>query len=74
MTSSAAELAAESSPSHAEALTPQLAAQLLHLDALQASGVNGAGETIAIAARSNVRNGTSPPSAPPLDYPRARSW
>jgi len=57
MTSSAAELAAESSPSHAEALTPQLAAQLLHLDALQASGVNGAGETIAIAARSNVRNG-----------------
>ena len=57
MTSSAAELAAETSLNHAEAMTPQLVAQLLHLDALQAAGVNGTGETIAIAARSNVRGG-----------------
>ena len=57
MTSSAAELAAETSLSKAEALTPQLVAQLLHLDTLQAAGVNGAGETIAIAARSNVYSG-----------------
>jgi len=57
MTSTAAELAAETSLSQAEALTPQLAAQLLHLDALQAAGVNGAGETVAIAARSNVFSG-----------------
>jgi subtilase family serine protease len=56
MTSSAAELAAETSLSKAEALTPQLVAQLLRLDALQAAGVNGAGETIAIAARSNVNS------------------
>ena len=54
MTSSVAELAAETSLSKVEALTPQLAAQLLHLDALQSAGINGAGETIAIAARSNV--------------------
>ena len=57
MTSTAAELAAETSLSQAEALTPQLAAQLLHLDALQSAGINGAGETIAIAARSNVNSG-----------------
>ena len=55
--SSAAELAAETSLNSVEAMTPQLAAQLLHLDALQAAGINGAGETIAIAARSNVRSG-----------------
>jgi subtilase family serine protease len=54
VSASAAELAAETSLSQAEALTPQLAAQLLHLDALQSAGINGAGETIAIAARSNV--------------------
>ena len=53
---SAAELAAETSPNHAEALTPQLAAQLLHLDALHRAGVNGTGESIAIAARSNVNS------------------
>jgi subtilase family serine protease len=53
---SAIELASESSLSHAEALTPQLAEQLLHLDVLHASGVRGAGEQIAIAARSNVRS------------------
>jgi len=56
MTSTAAELAAETSLSKAEALTPQLAAQLLHLDTLHASGTNGAGQTIAIATRSNVRS------------------
>jgi hypothetical protein len=52
---SAAELAAQGSLGQAEALTPQLAAQLLHLDGLHAAGVTGAGETIAIAARSNVQ-------------------
>lgn len=50
-----AQLASETSPAHAEALTPQLAAQLLQLDALHSAGALGAGETIAIAARSNVR-------------------
>jgi len=54
MTSTVAQLAAQTSLSQAEALTPQLAAQLLHLDALHTAGINGAGETIAIAARSNV--------------------
>jgi len=51
---SPADLAARTSVSTAEALTPKLAGQLLHLDALQASGVNGSGESIAIPARSNV--------------------
>ncbi|MGA3263618.1 MAG: Ig-like domain repeat protein [Terracidiphilus sp.] len=53
---SAAELAAETSPNHLEALTPQLAAQLLHLDALHEASVDGTGESIAIAARSNVNS------------------
>jgi subtilase family serine protease len=53
---SAAELAAETSPNNAEALTPQLIAQLLHLDTLHSAGINGAGESIAIAARSNVNS------------------
>ena len=53
---SAAELAAETSLNHAEALTPQLVAQLLHLDALHSAGMNGTGESIAIAARSNVNS------------------
>jgi hypothetical protein len=53
---SAAKLAAETSSSRAEALTPQLAAQLLHLDALHEAGMKGSGETIAIAARSNVNS------------------
>jgi hypothetical protein len=52
---SPATLAAESSVAHAEALTPQLVAQLLHLDALHAAGTRGSAETIAIAARSNVQ-------------------
>jgi hypothetical protein len=56
MTSSAAELAAQTSLSQAEALTPQLAAQLLNLAALHSAGINGAGQTIAIAARSNVNS------------------
>ena len=51
---SASELAAETTPNHADALTPQLVAQLLHLDALHSAGTDGAGESIAIAARSNV--------------------
>jgi hypothetical protein len=51
----AADLASQTSLNSAEALTPQLVAQLLHLDALHTSGVRGAGETIAIPARSNVR-------------------
>jgi subtilase family serine protease len=53
---SAAELAAQSSLGKAAALTPQLAAQLLHFDALNAAGADGAGEAIAIAARSNVQS------------------
>ena len=48
-------LAGISSPGQAEALTPQLLAPMLHLDALHASGATGAGETIAIASRSNVQ-------------------
>jgi hypothetical protein len=52
---SAAELASQTSLSRAEALTPQLAAHLLNYDALHKSGLTGAGESIAIAARSNVR-------------------
>jgi subtilase family serine protease len=52
----ATELAAETSPNHAEALTPQLVAQLLHLDALHSAGINGSGESIAIAARSDVNS------------------
>ena len=52
---STAELAATTSPAHAEALTPPLAAQLLHLDALHSSAATGAGQTIAIAARSNLQ-------------------
>jgi subtilase family serine protease len=51
---SVAQLAAQTAPGTAEALTPRLAAQLLHIDALQSAGVNGAGQTIAIASRSNV--------------------
>jgi subtilase family serine protease len=52
--SPAAELRAATSVSGAEALTPQLATQLLHLDAVHAKGDTGSGETIAIAARSSV--------------------
>ncbi len=55
VTATAAQLAAEASLSRAEAATPKLMVQLLHLDALHASGSMGAGESIAIAGRSNVR-------------------
>ncbi len=51
---SAADLAAQSSLNHAAALTPQLINPLLHLDTLHAAGTTGSGETIAIAARSNI--------------------
>jgi len=51
---SAADLAAQTSLGHTPALTPQLAAQLLHFDTLHASGTNGEGQTIAVAARSNI--------------------
>lgn len=51
---SAAELSRATSAVQAKALSPQLASQLLHLDSLQSSGITGRGETIAIAARSNV--------------------
>ena len=51
---SAATLAAEQSLNGAQAMTPQLAAQMLHLNALRAEGEDGAGESIAIAATSDV--------------------
>jgi hypothetical protein len=53
---SAAELAAKTSLNNIEALTPLLAAQLVHLDALQSAGIDGKGQTIAIASRSNVNS------------------
>jgi len=53
---SAAELAAETSAAKAAGLTPQRMAQMLHLDALHTTGVTGKGESIAIAARSDVRS------------------
>jgi subtilase family serine protease len=56
VTSTVVELAAQTSLSQAEAVTPQLMAGLLHLDALKAAGTTGAGETIAIATRSSVRS------------------
>ena len=52
LTVPAAELRAVTSARGAEAVTPQLANQLLHLDGLQSAG---AGEIIAIAARSNLQ-------------------
>jgi subtilase family serine protease len=53
---SVAELAGQTSPGGAPALTPQMMAQLLNLSGLSSSGVQGAGETIAIASRSNVNS------------------
>lgn len=55
LTISAADLAAENSLANLQALTPAAAAQLLHFDALQSSGIDGKGQTIAIAARSNIK-------------------
>lgn len=54
VSASASELSAAKLVSDAEALTPGLMAQMLHVDALHTAGTKGAGETIAIAARSNV--------------------
>jgi subtilase family serine protease len=54
VSASAAELAAQKSLAQTAALTPQLAARLLHFDALGTAGVTGKGESIAIAARSSV--------------------
>ena len=48
------ELAAQSSLAGAPALTPALAAQLINIQALNSAGVNGSGQSIAIASRSNV--------------------
>ena len=55
VSSSAAQLRAETAPARAEALTPLLAAQMLRLDALHAAGQTGTGEVIAIPARSHLR-------------------
>jgi len=55
LSGSAETLAALTSLSHAPALTPALAANWLHLTSLQADGLTGKGESIAIPARSNVR-------------------
>jgi hypothetical protein len=49
-------LAALATPEHAPALTPQLVARLVDLTPLTKSGLTGAGETIAIASRSNVNS------------------
>jgi subtilase family serine protease len=54
LTVTATDLATRTSAATAEALTPNLVAPLLHLDSLQASAINGTGESIAIPARSNV--------------------
>jgi hypothetical protein len=51
ITMSAAALAAETNGRTAEALTPKIAAQVMHLVGLP----QGAGESIAIAARSNIQ-------------------
>jgi hypothetical protein len=50
----ASQTASQTSPSRAAAITPQLAAHLLHFDSLRTAGITGKGESIAIAARSNV--------------------
>lgn len=54
VSSSIAELASATSPAAAEALTPQIEAKLLDLDPLTSGGLTGAGQSIAIAARSSV--------------------
>jgi hypothetical protein len=54
LTVTAADLALRTSAATAEALTPSLMAQQVHLGTLQSSGVTGAGESIAIPSRSNV--------------------
>lgn len=54
MTVAVTDLASRTSATTAEALTPSLLAQLVHLDALQSSNVTGAGESIVVPARSSV--------------------
>ncbi|MGH9600202.1 MAG: protease pro-enzyme activation domain-containing protein, partial [Terracidiphilus sp.] len=54
LTVSASVLAAKTSSNGVPALSPELAAPLLHLDTVHANGIDGAGETIAIVASSNV--------------------
>ena len=51
---STAELNLQASGNHPAALTPQVVASLLHLDALHSAGTDGTGELIAIPSRSNV--------------------
>ncbi len=55
MAVSAQEAAGAKTLLQAGAMTPGLAAEGLHLDALHAAGADGTGETIAIAARSGVQ-------------------
>lgn len=52
--SSVAELSDATTVGGAEALTPKLVAQLLHLTSLHAAGVKGGGRSIAVVARGNV--------------------
>ena len=52
---SAGALAAQTTLSRAEALTPSLALDWLQVSSLHAAGITGAGQSIAIPARSNVR-------------------
>lgn len=54
ITSTADELAVATSLNSAEAASPRLLAQLIHLDSLHQSGLLGTGQSIAIATRSNV--------------------
>ncbi len=53
---SAATLEAETSPGGADALTPRLVAQLIHLNGLESKGVEGAGQSIAIVSQSDVNS------------------
>lgn len=49
-----ADLAAQTDPAHAAALTPAMVLKQTSIDTPQAAGTNGGGERIAIAARSDV--------------------
>lgn len=51
---SAADLLAVGGSARAEAITPNSMAGLLHIDAVHSAGNIGAGQTIAVAARSNI--------------------
>ena len=54
VSSSVAELAALSTSGSAEALTPKIVGQRLHINELHASGLQGSGQSIAVVARGNV--------------------